>query len=369
MHTDTWTKPIIFDLDKVENIAEEEATVTLDYTPPVILPENTELETDNFFVKPESTTTSKINQLPHPEYKKSTTVPLLWLGGSLGLLLGLMLLVDTYHFIVQQYSSSLFIGTLFLSLILIITGTALTLSWRAYKNIQTLRTVSKLQKEGRQLIESEDYGRAIPYLNKIAQFYVDKPDFNNRLERFYLTLNDSHHDREVCSLFSHQLMKEIDQQAYSIVTQRSKEIALMTMISQIAFLDMLLTLWRDVRMIRDVAILYGGKPGFLATMSLIIGVLQDLIYADVSEVAADSVAEIMGGSVLSLMSAQAAQGIGSGIITARIGLQAMQSCRPLPFLEEEKPRLKEIRWEIVSTLKGVFETKEVKSKTRYTVNG
>jgi putative membrane protein len=368
MNTETWKKPIIFDLDKVENIAEEEATVTLDYTPPVILPENTELETDNPFVKPKPTTTSEIHSLPPPEYKKPTTVPLLWLAGSLGLLLLLMLLVDTYHFIVQQYASSLFLGTLFLSLILIITGTALTLSWRAYKNIQQLSTVSKLQTEGHQLIESEDYGRAIPYLNKIAQFYVDKPNFKNRLERFYLTLNDSHHDREVCSLFSHQLMKDIDQQAYNIVTQRSKEIALMTAISQIAFLDTILTLWRDVRMIRDIAILYGGKPGFLATMSLIIGVLQDLIYADVSEMAADSVAEILGGSMLSFMSAQAAQGVGSGIITARLGLQAMQKCRPLPFLEEEKPSLKDIRWEIVSTLKGLFENKEVKNNTRYTAN-
>jgi len=141
-------------------------------------------------------------------------------------------------------------------------------------------------------------------------------------------------------LFSNFVLKEIDQQAYHIVSQRSKETALMVMISQIALLDAILTLWRNTRMIQDIATLYGGRPGFLGTITLIGGVLQNLIYADVSEMVADSAAEILGGSMLSVMSAQVAQGLGSGVLTARIGIQTMQACRPLPFSEEEKTPLK-----------------------------
>ncbi|OQY50124.1 MAG: TIGR01620 family protein [Candidatus Parabeggiatoa sp. nov. 2] len=352
--------PLFFDLDKVETIAEEEAIITLDYTPPVILPEEAELELEPY--QPELVTPqpSTIVSQPPPS---STFSPWPLLVGGLGLLLVLMLLVDTYHFILQQFNSSFFLGTLFLGLIVAISGAALTLSWRAYKKLQALRTVSALQKEGRQLIEKEGYGGAIQYINRIAHFYAHRPDIKARQERFYLTLNDTHHDREVCSLFSTQVMKDIDQQAYHIVTQRSKETALMVMISQIALLDAVLTLWRNVRMIRDVATLYGGRPGFLGSIGLITGVLQNLIYADVSEMVAESVAEMMGGSVLSVMSAQIAQGLGSGVLTARLGLYAMQACRPLPFSEEEKPRLKHIRWEIMSSLTGVFEKKEAQTKT------
>ncbi len=109
------------------------------------------------------------------------------------------------------------------------------------------------------------------------------------------------------------------------MVQRSKETALMVMISQIAILDAVLTLWRNVRMIRDIATLYGSRPGFLSSMSLAANVLQNLIYADVSEMVAESVAEIFGGSVLAVMSAQAAQGLGSGVLTARLGLHAIQA--------------------------------------------
>jgi len=45
MNTETWETPLFFELDKVETIAEEEAAITLDYTPPVILPDDTALET------------------------------------------------------------------------------------------------------------------------------------------------------------------------------------------------------------------------------------------------------------------------------------------------------------------------------------
>lgn len=123
---------------------------------------------------------------------------------------------------------------------------------------------------------------------------------------------------------------------------------------------MLLTLWRNIRMIRDIATLYGGRPSFLTSISLVNSVVQNLVYADVSELLAESTTDILGGSVLSAVSVQAAQGMGSGILTARVGLQAMMLCRPLPFQAEEKPRLSEVRWEIVSALKSLFESKESK---------
>jgi putative membrane protein len=365
MSTTVLNKPLFFDLDQVETLAEEEASITLDYTPPVILPEDTILETNSLdeAYEPALVAPPHLNSSNADAYQISNWPLLVLFVGSLGLLLFLMLVVDSYHFIAQQYDSSLFLGTLFLSLIFTLSAVAITLSWRSYQNIKQLRTVSALQKQGQDLIEQNGYGRAMRYLNQIANFYSQRPDIKARIERFYLNFNDTHHDREMCALFSSQVMKEMDQQAYRIVTQRSKETALMVMISQIALLDTLLTLWRNIRMIRDIASLYGGRPGFFGSIVLIGSVLQNLIYADVSEAVADSVGEILGGSVLSVMSAQAAQGLGSGVLTARLGLHAMTACRPLPFLEGEKPRLKDIRKEIVSKLSGVFETKNTLKKT------
>lgn len=370
--TRNWTAPVFFELDEVENSEGEETTITLNYTAPVMLPEEVMLKTNTLLLAHEPEPVPSTNKVgsSYGFNQKTNAVPKInpythfspwwWLVGSLGLLLVSMLVVDAYQFINQQYVNSLFLGTFFLLLVIAITSAVLTLSWRAYENIQLLRTVSNLQREGNLLVETNSYGNAIHYINRIAHFYVHRPDIKARLDRFYVMLNDSHYDREICTLFSSHVMKEIDQQAYRIVTQRSKETALLVMVSPIALLDTVFTLWRNVRMIRDIATLYGGRPSFFASVSLVSSVMQNLVYADVSEILAESVADAFGNSVLSVVSTQAAQGVGSGILTARVGLQAMALCRPLPFQTEEKPRLKEIRWEIVSSLKGLFESKDSK---------
>jgi putative membrane protein len=357
MTTATMRMPTYFDLDKVETIAEEEATITLDYTIPVILPDDSKLEPHIHTEAANSPNLPQILESPktHPAW--------LWLAGSFGVLLGLILLVDTYQFIAEQYNSSFFLGSLFLAIILLISGSLAVLIKRAYNNIVRLRSVSAFQKEGKEIMANNGYGGAIPYTNKLAKFYQERPDIKISLKKFYDILNDSHHDRDVCDLFSNHVMKTMDLQANQIVIQRSKETALMVMISQIAILDTLLTLWRNTVMIRDISTLYGGRPGFIGSISLIGSVLQNLIYADVSEMVADSMAEILGGSILSVMSAQAAQGLGSGVMTARVGLHAIQACRPLPFSEAEKPRLRDIRKEIVKSMKSVFESKETKKQS------
>ncbi|OQW91115.1 MAG: TIGR01620 family protein [Beggiatoa sp. IS2] len=373
MNENSWKAPLFFELDQVEGIAEEESTVTLTYSPAIILPNELELKTDALLLahEPEvaevtvrytaantsAHTSPKISPIP-PIKMYQNFSPLTGLVGSLSSLLICMLLLDAYYFVAEQYTHSFFLGTFFLGLIALIVASVLTLSWRAYQNLQTLRMITKLQQEGRKLMEVNGYGSAIHYINRVAHFYLHRPDVKARLDRFYVTLNDSHHDREICTLFSGQVMKELDQQAYRIVLQRSKETALLVVLSPIALLDTVLTLWRSVRMIRDIATLYGGRPGFLASTSLVISVVQNLVYAEVSEVLADGMAETLGHSVFAVLSAKAAQGVGSGVLTARVGLRAMTACRPLPFVEDEKPRLKEIRREIMLSLKGLIETKK-----------
>ena len=362
MSTITWKEPIYFNLDEIENIAEEEATVTLTYIPPVILPEGEFiLETDlSVSDVPECTSVPSpiaVTSIPRISNPSKGISPFVGLLGSLGLLLIGLLLLDTYHFIVQQYANSLFLGTLFLLIISSILATTVTLTWRTYQNIKKLHVVATLQHEGQRLMMNNQHGNVMPYLNKVSDFYKDRPDIKTRLDRFYIILNDTYSDRDVCHLFSTQVMADIDQQAYRLVAQRSKETALMVMISQVALIDTFLTLWRNIHLINDIANLYGHRPGFLGSINLTISVLKSMLYADVSQMIADTTAEILGGSFLSIMSTQVAQGLGNGILTARIGLQTIQACRPLPFFEHERPSLKMVRAEIINSIKGLSQTK------------
>ncbi|MCP4699441.1 MAG: DUF697 domain-containing protein [Gammaproteobacteria bacterium] len=365
----TWQAPVFFELEELEE-APKEIPDTSAYIAPIILPENAKLESDAEVIKDEqgpeiSETPPDAGEEEKPPawiFEKITLPvvdrawanafsPLSWLLGSLGVFLVFLLLVDTYRFLQVQYSASLFIGTLFLLMIFSIGGAAGWLAWRAWKDIQALRTVSALQEQGQGLLNAESYGDATKYVNKLAGFYLHRPDVSPQIDRFFVIVDSSHHDGEVCALFSMQVLKPLDEQAYRIVVKRANETALMVMISPIALLSTLITLWRTMRMIREIASVYGGRPGFFASFSLIGAVIHSLLYADVSELAADSMAETFGGSMMSVLSAQMAQGMGSSVMTARVGLKAIHACRPMPFTEETKPRLKDIRREVFRSLK------------------
>lgn len=373
MNAQTWKSPVFFDLSEVESIAEEEAAITLNYTPPVMLPEEAEFETtpSSLVHEPEPevyATAATDSNYQYSEHYASASVqpvnvpnnytlqqsPWIWLLGSVGLLFVTLSVLDTFNFIADQFEASFVMGGFFLMVISTLLWALTILTWRSYQGVLAIRNIAHLQQQGAQLMTQDSHGDAMYYMRKVAGLYHQRPELKARLERFYGSVNDCHTDREVCSLFSQYVLKDIDQQAYRIVAQRSKETAFMVMLSQVALLDTLLTLWRNIRMIRDIASLYGARPSFLGSASLISAVVQNLLYADVSEMLADTMAETLGNSFLSVMSAQAAQGVGSGILTARVGVKAMQVCRPLPFTETEKPRIKDIRWDILSSLKGLF---------------
>ncbi len=49
--------------------------------------------------------------------------------------------------------------------------------------------------------------------------------------------------------------------------------------------------------------------------------------------------------------------MGAGLLTARLGIKAMELCRPLPRIDGDKPRLGDYRRELIGQLKSLLEKK------------
>ena len=59
-----------------------------------------------------------------------------------------------------------------------------------------------------------------------------------------------------------------------------------------------------------------------------------------------------GAELTAKLSARAAQGVGAGLLTARLGMRTMEACRPLPWCADEKPKLGELRKRLIGQLAG-----------------
>lgn len=159
-----------------------------------------------------------------------------------------------------------------------------------------------------------------------------------------------HTGAEQLALYSHHVLSRQDQQARAVILRWSSEAAVLVAISPLAVVDMLLILWRSVKMVDEVARCYGIRLGYWSRIRLFRLIARHMLYAGVSELITDVGLDWLGAELTARLSTRLAQGVGAGLLTARLGLQTMQLCRPIPFGADEKPGLGQIRTELLKTL-------------------
>jgi putative membrane protein len=109
-----------------------------------------------------------------------------------------------------------------------------------------------------------------------------------------------------------------------------------------------------MRMIRRIAEVYGGRSGTLGSWSLTRQVLAHLVATGAVAVGDDLIGSVAGGGVLSKVSRRFGEGIINGALTARVGVAAIEVCRPLPFQTESKPSVTSL---VKRSLTGMFGTR------------
>ena len=169
------------------------------------------------------------------------------------------------------------------------------------------------------------------------------------------TANEQHNDAELLQLYSRLVLTKVDEKAMAEIAKFSTEAVVLVALSPVALIDMLLMLWRNLRMVNKVALLYGIKLGYWSRIKLIRQVFVNMVYAGASELIADFGSDMIGADLLGKLSGRLAQGLGAGMLTARLGVKTMQLCRPIPF--EEKPKLSQVRKKMLSTIKELLHQK------------
>ncbi|MEY8842553.1 DUF697 domain-containing protein, partial [Cribrihabitans sp. XS_ASV171] len=104
-------------------------------------------------------------------------------------------------------------------------------------------------------------------------------------------------------------------------------------------------------MIRRIAEIYGGRAGTLGSWRLTRAVFAHLVATGAVAAGDDLIEPILGGSVLSKLSRRFGEGLVNGALSARVGVAAMEVCRPLPFSPRHRPSVRAV---IGRALKGLI---------------
>lgn len=267
----------------------------------------------------------------------------LWWSGALLLLL--LLLVHSAIQLWQTWQDSLLLGAAWSLAVGLLALAALGSLWRELRLLRALERVSGLRARAEHLLAGQGNGRAKAFCEQLArQGGLEQSD---AYQGWLRQLSDQEQDAEVLALYSRQVLASQDRQARARVLKWSGEAAVMVAASPLAAVDMLLVLWRNLRMIEDIGACYGIRLGALSRWRLIRRLLRHMLYVGASEAALDMGMDLLGLELAGRLSARAGQGVGAGLLTARLGLQTMDFCRPVPWQGDERKQLGGIRRALV----------------------
>lgn len=237
-----------------------------------------------------------------------------------------------WHWSLGYLSAGLFV-TLLIMLLLVI---------RSYRANQAERqSVAGFRDKAQQIKDEKTFGQVNAYVADLEHLYEDKPQ-EPLLKQAISSLPDYNNDVEVLNHLSQHFFNGLDKRALEIISRYSQQTGLLVAISPLAIADMLLSIWRMLKMVDEIGQVYGLRPSLPGRLMLSRELLNGMALAGASELVADAVADFSTSSAAGIVSSRIGQGIGVGLYVARIGIRTMALCRPVPFELENKPRMIDI---------------------------
>ncbi|MDM8918001.1 TIGR01620 family protein [Escherichia coli] len=223
-----------------------------------------------------------------------------------------------------------------------------------WRRLWRLRQRAHERDEARDLLHSHGTGKGRAFCEKLAQ-QAGIDQSHPALQRWYASIHETQNDREVVSLYAHLVQPVLDAQARREISRSAAESTLMIAVSPLALVDMAFIAWRNLRLINRIATLYGIELGYYSRLRLFKLVLLNIAFAGASELVREVGMDWMSQDLAARLSTRAAQGIGAGLLTARLGIKAMELCRPLPWIDDDKPRLGDFRRQLIGQVKETLQ--------------
>jgi len=287
-----------------------------------------------------------------------------WLWRTVAVLLITLVTIEAVDFFIAGFEQSPIITSLyalFLASLTLVSGNYL---WREFIGLRQFKKRQELKQQATELLlmngeiegainaeKSPKRGR--DFCDKISNTLPCDLVFDSPKEQqvWHDALAAEYSSSELVQLYSRVVLSKVDEKALNEVAKFSTEAVVLVALSPVALIDMLIMLSRNLRMINKIAGLYGLKLGYWSRIKLIKQVFVNMAYAGASELIADFGSDMLGAELLGKLSSRFAQGLGAGMLTARLGAKTMELCRPIPF--EEKPKLTHVRKKIAQQIKSL----------------
>ncbi len=263
-----------------------------------------------------------------------------WLALFLSAVGGLIFL--SFSLWLSGFISSLFlrqdwIGWTALLLLALAVCAALMICLNEIWALTRLKHLNLIKLDAEKAIDEKDISRSRKVAQKTKDIFRSRQD----LRWGFAKLKD--HEKDILDaddlliLVERELIIPLDEKAKDIIADSARRVSVITTLSPFALVDMSVVAYENLRLLRRLSILYGGRPGTFGLFRLGGMVITHLTLTGGIALSSDFIQQFLGHKLAAKVSAKLGEGLFNGAMTTRIGLATIDVCRPLPFLKASKP--------------------------------
>lgn len=167
----------------------------------------------------------------------------------------------------------------------------------------------------------------------LMRFYADDPASTAGRQEMKRAEAELHDAPTMLVLAERALLKAKDAQARRAIADAAGRVSVVTAVAPRAIIDVTVVLLQSVALIRTLSSIYGGRASGLGLLRLAARVFGHLAVTGSVAMADQLVSQFLGAGLAARISAKLGEGVLNGVLTARIGISAVDLCRPLPFIE------------------------------------
>jgi len=268
------------------------------------------------------------------------------LVAAIGGLIGLATAVWLHDLVRDMMARQDWIGWTTIGLLGIAILALLIIILREGAGLARLGRLGRLRHEADAAALEGDKVLAFDVVSRLKRLYHGRKDLALGLARLAEHEADIMSAAELLRLSERTLVAPLDPLARATVAASAKRVSVVTAVSPGALIDMLFVAAENLRMLRRLATLYGARPGALSLIKLARMVVTHIVLTGGIALGDDVIQQLVGHGLTAKLSARLGEGLFNGALTTRIGLAAIDVCRPLPYIEVQRPRFRELVAEV-----------------------
>lgn len=283
-----------------------------------------------------------------PEPPKKRRFGALFLGAISGLAF-LALGISVERFIVDLFAREVVLGWVALALGILAAIGAVGFVGREIHALWRLGSLAKLQARATAVLANDDASEGRAIRDAIVSLYAKRPDTARGRRAVESTRGAVIDGRDMLTILERDLLVPLDAEARMLVVQAAKRVSVVTAVSPRALIDVAFVIGQSLRLIRRVAEVYGAGVGIIGFWRLARSVIAHLGVTGGMAMGDTLVQQLVGQGLAAKLSARLGEGVINGLMTARVGLAAIEVCRPLPFNAVQPPSLSDLAGNLFSS--------------------